>query len=325
MQRRTGISIVLVLALAGSLLFHLGALLVPELELGMAAEEEETPLLEARIRLPAPVAAPLPPKPSPVPASRQVAKALTEAPRVPVPGNDAVAATPAAAPAAEALPSPAAPAPPPLALPDKGGILYDVTLGPGGLRVGRAVHRWEFSEGRYRIYVMTETAGIAAFFKNARMEYESRGTITAAGLQPETFTAIRNGAEPGDTARFDWGLKQVTISRSGKTSALSAGAQDFASFYYQLVVLPDIGEGLAMGVATARKFQQYRFDVLGEEEVVTDAGTFRTQHLRVQTDMTLDLWLALDRQRLPIKIRYTDRKGEALEQVAVAFSDKSPI
>jgi len=325
MQRRTGISLVLVLALAGSLLFHLGALLVPELELGMAAEEDDVPPLEARIRLPAPAAAPQPPKPAPAKPQPKASKSPAKAPSAP--SNDAVAAAPATAPAAEVAPLPAAPVPalPPLALPDKGGILYDVTLGPGGLRVGRAVHRWEFAEGRYRIYVMTETAGIAAFFKNARMEYESRGTITAAGLQPETFVATRNGAEPGDTARFDWNQKQVTISRSGKTSALSAGAQDFASFYYQLVVLGEVGNGLEIGVATARKFQQYRFDVIGEEEVITDAGTFRTQHLRVQTDMTLDLWLAVDRQRLPIKIRYTDRKGEALEQVAVAFSDKSPI
>jgi len=324
MQGRTGVSVVLVLALAGSLLFHLGALLVPELELGMAAEDDEVPPLEARIRLPPPAAVPPPAKSAPLPPP-PTNKSVAKTPSPPAP--DAPAAAPAIAPVAEAGLSPAAPvpAPPPLALPDKGGILYDVTLGPGGLRVGRAVHRWEFAEGRYRIYVMTETAGIAAFFKNARMEYESRGTITAAGLQPETFTATRNGAEPGDTARFDWNQKQVTISRSGKTSALTPGAQDFASFYYQLVVLGEVGNGLEIGVATARKFQQYRFDVIGEEDVVTDAGTFRTQHLRVQTDMTLDLWLAVDRQRLPIKIRYTDRKGEALEQVAVAFSDKSPI
>ncbi|HRE18082.1 MAG TPA: DUF3108 domain-containing protein [Rhodocyclaceae bacterium] len=212
-----------------------------------------------------------------------------------------------------------------MALPDKGGILYNVTLGPGGLRVGRAVHRWEFSEGRYLIYVMTETAGVAAFFKKERMEYESRGTVVASGLQPEFFSAVRNGAEPGDTVRFDWNQGQLTISRSGKSFPLSSGAQDFASYYYQLVILGQIGSGLEIGVATARSFQRYRFDVVGEEDVETEAGTFRTQHLRVQTDMTLDLWLALDRQRLPVKIRYTDRKGQALEQVAVAFSDKSPI
>ena len=30
----------------------------------------------------------------------------------------------------------------------------------------------------------------------------------------------------------------------------------------------------------------------------------------------LEVWLALDRERLPVKIRFTDKKGESFEQVA---------
>lgn len=324
MSRRTGFSLALLLAVAGSVLFHLGALFVPSLDLG--AEADEPPPLEARLTMPAPAAAPAPPPalPKPRPAKMAAPAAAAQAsaePAIAPATADAAGGSPAATPGPVA-PAAAAPA---LALPGNGGILYNVTLGPGGLRVGRAVHRWEFEQGRYRIYVMTETAGVAAFFRKERMEYESRGAIIATGLQPEVFSAVRNGLEPGDTASFDWGQGLVSISRTGKNFAISSGAQDFASFYYQLVVLGQAGDGLEMGVATARSFQRYRFDVVGEEDVETEAGTFRTQHLRVQTDMTLDLWLALDRQRLPVKIRYTDRKGQALEQVAVAFSEKSPI
>lgn len=319
MLRRTRISLALLLALAASVLFHLGALWVPELEFGV--EPEESPPLEARLRVPIPAAAPVKQQ---VPATPPP-KVVAPAPAASDPSPSAAAPALAAGAGPAPLPVPVVPPVPPLALPDKGGILYNVTLGPGGLRVGRAVHRWEFGEGRYRIYVMTETAGFAAFLKTARMEYESRGTLQPSGLQPEIFNAYRNGAEPGDSVVFDWAQQTVSLSRTGKSYPLTPGAQDFASFYYQLVVLAQIGDGLEFGVATARKFQPYRFDVIGEETVETEAGTFRTQHLRVQTDMILDLWLALDRQRLPVKIRYTDRKGDVLEQVATAFSDKSPL
>jgi hypothetical protein len=34
------------------------------------------------------------------------------------------------------------------------------------------------------------------------------------------------------------------------------------------------------------------------------------------TDKTTEVWIALDRQRLPVRIRFTDKKGESFEQVA---------
>jgi hypothetical protein len=34
------------------------------------------------------------------------------------------------------------------------------------------------------------------------------------------------------------------------------------------------------------------------------------------TDSVTEVWIALDRQRLPVKIRYTDKKGESFVQVA---------
>ena len=42
----------------------------------------------------------------------------------------------------------------------------------------------------------------------------------------------------------------------------------------------------------------------------------RTLHLRAMTDNVTEIWIALDRLRLPVKIRFTDKKGESFEQVA---------
>ena len=56
--------------------------------------------------------------------------------------------------------------------------------------------------------------------------------------------------------------------------------------------------------------------LLGEEEIETPAGRFRALHLRAMTDKTTEVWIALDRQRLPVRIRFTDKKGESFEQVA---------
>ena len=97
---------------------------------------------------------------------------------------------------------------------------------------------------------------------------------------------------------------------------ISAGTQDILSLNYQLAYLGKLAEGSTIGVVTGKKYERYTLDSLGEEEIEVPAGRFRTLHLRALTDNTTEIWIALDRQRLPVKIRFTDKKGESFEQVA---------
>jgi hypothetical protein len=97
---------------------------------------------------------------------------------------------------------------------------------------------------------------------------------------------------------------------------IARGTQDILSLNYQLAYLGGLAEGSVIGVVTGRKYERYAVDSLGEEEIETPAGRFRTLHLRAMTDKTTEVWIALDRQRLPVRIRFTDKKGESFEQVA---------
>ncbi len=311
----------LLAALLGSLSIHAAALFLPDVDLSTAPEP---PPLTAELKpLPRPPAEPearkpaeLPPKPRP-PRPR-VAHAETVAP-APVPPAPPEPATPPPADAAPAVEAPAVEAPNPPAeprLPAQGRIRFAVYRGDRGFEVGRAEHAWEFADGRYRLTAVTETSGLAALFKPVRIELESSGRVTALGLQPEHFATRRNGAATNENADFDWAARQVTLARDGSRHEVRDGAQDLLSFHYQLGYLAKLVDGATMGVASGKKFERYRFDALGEEETTTPAGRFRTLHVRVQTDSVTELWLALDRLMLPVKIRYTDRKGDSFEQVA---------
>lgn len=316
--------IALVAAFAGSLFLHVAALFGPDIEL--PALPEPVPL-QAELKMPPPPAEPAKPvKPAgaaaehrPRPATRPVSHH----------GGQAVAAAPAtvapAAPVAESPIPPSAPAVPPAPPPAQpvqpiqaasGTIRYLVYRGNQGFEVGRASHSWEFADGNYRITAMTETSGLAALFKPVRLELESRGKLTAQGLQPEHFVTRRNGKDTDENADFDWAAGQVKLQRESSPRLVEPGCQDLLSFHYQLAYLPRLAEGVAFAVTTGKKLDRYRFDALGEEVLDLPAGHFRTLHVRVQTDSSTELWLALDRQMLPVKIRYTDRKGESFEQVA---------
>ena len=330
MSARASISLALIVALGASLLFHAAALFVPNLEIGA---ETEPPRLLAELRAPAPPPViPSPPKqtpkfaPKPTPKVAPVKPVPPVAPMPPPAEPATVASAPTSSDAQNSVRVPASPVfiPPEAtatpvapALSGRGSIRYAVYRGVEGFEVGRAVHDWEFSHAQYRITVSTETTGLAAFFKPVRLEYESRGKITAKGLQPETFVARKNGVQPGDRADFDWASGVVRLSRDGRSYPLNPGVQDFASFYYHLLFLPQLAGPVPMGVVTARKLELYWFSPLGEERIDTPLGRLRTLHVQVQTDSRIDLWLALDRQRLPVKIRSTDKNGDAFEQIAV--------
>lgn len=314
----------LLAALAGSLAIHAAALFLPDVDLSTAPELPPiTAELQPPQRLPAEVKRPS--------AQQPAAKVQTEHHRAPpakvtAPASSQAAAVapaaraeepPAVQPEAKAEPAPAVV--PPTAepvLPGRGYIRFNVYKGTDGLLVGRAEHSWEFGEGHYRLAAVTETVGLAALFKPVRIELESRGNLTAGGLQPERFTTRRNGSATNENADFDWGAHQVTLGRDGSRRDMAEGTQDLLSFHYQFGYLPGLASGTGMGVATGKKFENYRFEAVGEEALDTPAGHFRTLHVRVRTDSTTELWLALDRQMLPVKIRYTDKKGESFEQIA---------
>lgn len=310
--------IVLLVALVGSLAIHGVALFGTDVEL-FGGGPEPAPL-QAEIQPPPPPPAAAPPavKPPTRPAKPgPLATAKPSPATVPVPAEVPVAEVPEAAPEAVAPPTPAVPEPAKPVLPASGVIRFAIYKTSLGFQVGRAEHRWEFTEdGRYRLSGVTETSGLAALLRPARLEQESSGRLVAGGLQPERFRSLKNGKDANENADFDWTSREVHLSRDGSRRPIAPGSQDILSLTYQLAYLGKLAEGSSLGVVTGKKYERYELDSLGEEEIEVPAGRFRTLHLRAMTDNVTEIWIALDRARLPVKIRFTDKKGESFEQVA---------
>ena len=314
----------LIIAALGSVLLH--GLALFSFDFGMFGEPLEPLPLVAEIRL-------LPPAPTPetqsvVEKSEPPPRKQPPAPRPPQPARE----VPAPAVAAEAVPDEAAaepetlppeptpaPAREPL-LPASGYLKFVVIKESLGMQIGMAEHRWKFSaDGSYRLQSRIETSGLAALFKPLRQEHESRGQMGPAGLQPIHFSVLRNGQPRGEDADFDWPAGEVLLERDGSRHPLHPGSQDVLSLNYQLAYLSRLEEGIRIGVVTGKKYEHYALDALGEEDIDTPAGRFRTLHLRAAGETLTEIWLALDHQRLPVKIRFTDKKGDSYSQVLSEF------
>lgn len=317
----------LVLAFVASALLHAAALLSPSWELPGSQEPELPTTIDALIARPAPrVEAPpsrtqskpppaKPRTPSPVatPAPTPVVTAAsTPEPTPPAPPSE----PPAAVPPAPTI-EPAAPVPAKTALPGRGRVRYVITRGEGGFIIGQAIHAWDHDGFRYHLKSLTETTGLAAVFKPAQVLQSSEGEVTEDGLRPREFRHERVGSV--DTASFDW-LGRV-VAYAGRRDAIVNGTQDMLSMYYQLVLLAPREGVVEMPIATGRKLETYRFEVLGEEPLALAGGTRRALHVRTRSGSdTIELWLRIGdgaaARGLPLKIRFIDRKGEIFDQIA---------
>jgi hypothetical protein len=304
----------LIIAFAASLGMHGLALFGTDIDLSTTPEP---PRILAEL-LPPP--RPMPPVQQATP--QQVAKPQPSRPKVaPVPSASPVLAMPESpatttvVPAAVVEPSAPESAPAVPRLPARGMIRYRVDRGDREFIVGDSTHDWEIVDGTYRITSVSETSGLVALFKPVRIELESRGRLTAEGLQPEHFMIRRSGRDTKEKAEFDWVQMQVQVGNAA-AQPLDHGAQDLLSFYYQLGFLPHPEAGGALPIATGKKYLSYRFEPLGDELIETPAGSLRTLHLRVKDDTTTELWLAYDYLLLPVKIRHLDRNGDSFVQVA---------
>lgn len=326
MKSRRGWGIAL--ALLFSLVLHLVLLAGPVWHLGgLFADSHE--ILEARL-----VATPAPqPKPKAPPVKKPTRAPVESIPVQPVPGMvnpvpDPVAPPPQVAPTAPVqAPPPVAEAAPEIAppLPRKGRIQFGVYKGDQGERsflVGRTVHEWQRDAKRYQLSATTETVGLAAMFRSVKIVQSSEGGFLQGELKPLAFRYDRGEGDVA-TAAFDWTGRLVTLG-DGQNVAIGEGAEDMLSMFYQLMQAAQRGEGFIMAVATGRKVERYAFEWLGEDVLKIKAGTFHAWHVRVRPANnsagaavdTTEVWLGREVAGLPVRIRYTDRKGEVGDQIA---------
>ena len=335
----------LLYALLLSFLIHLVVLLGPTLDLPDWAPTLTVPVappvaltvaLQVPTTKPAPAAASRPPPrqprrvepsaPTPPPVGEFAAtpEPTIEAPPEPTPGP---------APIAPTLVTPAAAEPPPapsIALPsittrrefpELIEVRYSVHHGDQGIRLGTTIHKWHIVKNKYLLSSTTEASGLFSLFYSGRYIMTSSGEITADGLQPNSFWIQRGQSSTRtESAEFNWETKTLDYGKGNErhSATIASGTQDQLSVFYQLALTAPHRERVQIALTTGRKFNQYTYQVVGEEILDTALGQLKTQHLaRVtanpeQSDRA-DIWLALEHRYLPVRFRLGTRDGEVLD------------
>lgn len=259
----------------------------------------------------------------------------------PAPELDALPASPEPAPVpALGVPTPDLPEPPPapepilfLAAggaeaiarwPSRGEVEYDVLYGEQGVRLGRAVHRWHHDETRYEMESVATAGGLLSAIDALSYIQRSRGRLLPQGLRPEAFEVERGGRRR-EWSDFDWDKGEVTLYRDNRAryARIERGDQDVLTLWHQLGLAEPWAGPIELTVVTGKSAATTRVEPIGDETLEVPAGRFATRHLRAEATegrLRLDVWLAVERHWVPVRIRMRDRDGGILDQQARRIS-----
>lgn len=218
------------------------------------------------------------------------------------------------------------PSPPPAqAMPRRAEVRYALVTGEEGVRVGTVYGAWTLEGDRYVARVMAEAEGLMSLFFTGQLIAESRGRLSAEGLRPDFFLLQRGWRGKTDVVQFDWEAMTATMtSASGRRlEALNGASQDGLSFVFQFPFTRPADHGYLFHVLNGRKVEWYAYTVIGEEQLPTALGPFKTLHVdrqRAPGERRVDAWLAMDFYHLPVRLRFTDKSGQVAELLLTALS-----
>jgi hypothetical protein len=140
----------------------------------------------------------------------------------------------------------------------------------------------------------------------------SQGAVVADGLRPQKFEDRRSGRDT-QRADFDPASKTPTLQR-----------QDRLSFIWNFAFAPPAAAAATVIATDGKSATTYVFQAAGRERVKTPAGEFDALKLVKRRDNPQDkateIWLAVDRQYIPVRILIVDKDGTRLDQLAAKIS-----
>jgi Protein of unknown function (DUF3108) len=181
---------------------------------------------------------------------------------------------------------------------------------------------------QYKINWITKPKGLAALVIG-ELKQTSEGSLMATGLQPNKYTyEYGNKPDKSRIASFDWTTKKVNISNANGAISenLTEGTQDLISFMYQFMYVAPL-QTMQISITNGKKVAVYDYSFEGEEDLENALGYVKTVHLKhsgENDEEKTEIWLALDHQYLPVKIRKTEKNGKVYELTATNINTTRP-
>lgn len=201
-------------------------------------------------------------------------------------------------------------------------VYVDADAASGASPAGKAKILYQVNPDtdQYQLKSLIEAKGLAALLIPDLLQ-TSDGLVTKYGLQP-THYLYQYGDKKNKTysADFDWQTHTITLhgEKDSRRDELVSGTQDLLSFMYQFMFVAPL-QNMIIRITNGKKVAGYEYRFEGEEMITSKMGEVKTVHLlrmAEEGEKKTELWLALEYQYVPVKIRETDKAGKVYELLA---------
>lgn len=193
-----------------------------------------------------------------------------------------------------------------------------------GLARGEQTLVWINEGDHYTITSVAGATGLAGVFYRGRFVQTSRGRIAPGGLVPEEFWDQRGNKR--SRARFDAAKGTLTLSPAKgapRHFAYSGAVQDALSLFFQLALTAPPDGQLVYTVFNGKRLRDYTYEVRDETSLETALGPLRTLHFArrmADGDGRFEVWLAIDRHYLPVRVLHSDDQNNEVELLLLSIS-----
>lgn len=181
---------------------------------------------------------------------------------------------------------------------------------------------------QYQLKSLIEAKGLASLLIPDLLQ-TSEGAVGSEGLLPEHYLyQFGNKSNKTFNATFDWPNQQLRLhsANGNQMLELPSGTQDLLSFMYQFMFVAPM-QNMRLSITNGKKIGTYDYSFEGEETIDTKMGKLNTIHLMRMTaegEKKTELWLALDYQYVPVKIRETEKQGKVYELIVKRLKTEMP-
>ena len=182
---------------------------------------------------------------------------------------------------------------------------------------------------RYQLKSLIQAKGLLALFM-PDLSQTSEGFVLSTGLQPRHYVySFGDKKNKTYSADFDWESRVLTLhsAKGDQKRALPDNTQDLLSFMYQFMFVPPL-QAMELTITNGKKLAVYGYGFEGEEIIPSKIGSLSTIHIMRRSDdgdEKTELWLALDYQYVPVKIRKTEKDGKVYELLVTSLKTEPPL
>ena len=204
------------------------------------------------------------------------------------------------------------------ALPDELTVIYRVEL--GSIRLGRLVTTLRKMENDYAVEAVTRAEGIAAILLRGRVRETCRFQADGSGIKPNKYLRIKEGfGASTNRTEFDWQHGTIKFADGSGEPIPKGYVVDNCSAPF--AYMRDGRNGFdkqTLHIVGHKRVYHYDLVSITPETLSLPIGelkTLRVEHKRQGSDKRFIVWLAAERNYMPVKI-VEKRKSRTISMIA---------